>query len=77
MVSGLYPLMNHLRTPQVIMQQVGQQLAPDDELLLTNFREQFLLFADRPLSHFAYLQSDEPQVNDAAVWVRLGTSLEY
>jgi len=65
-----YPLMNHLRTPQQIMQQVGQQLAPEDELLLTNFREQFLLFADRPLSHFAYLQSDKPQVTDAAIWVQ-------
>jgi hypothetical protein len=28
------------------------------------------LFADRPLSHFAYLQSDKPQVTDAAVWVQ-------
>lgn len=65
-----YPLMNHLRPPQQIMQQVSKQLAADDELLLTNFREQFLLFAERPLSHFAYLQSDEPQVADAAVWVQ-------
>ena len=65
-----FPLMNQLRTPQVIMQQVSQQLAPDDELLLTNFREQFLLFADRPLYHFAYLQTDEPQATDAAVWVQ-------
>nr|WP_321272555.1 glycosyltransferase family 39 protein [uncultured Tolumonas sp.] len=65
-----FPLMNQLRTPQVIMQQVSQQLATDDELLLTNFREQFLLFADRPLYHFAYLQTDEPQATDAAVWVQ-------
>lgn len=65
-----YPLMNHLRTPQQIMQDAGQRLAPQDELLLTNFREQFLLFANRPLYHFAYLQADEPQPTDAAVWVQ-------
>jgi 4-amino-4-deoxy-L-arabinose transferase-like glycosyltransferase len=64
-----FPLMNHLRTPQQIMQDVGQRLAPQDELLLTNFREQFLLFADRPLNHFSYLQSDTPQPQDAAVWL--------
>lgn len=65
-----YPLMNHLRTPQQIMQDAGRRLAPQDELLLTNFREQFLLFAERPLYHFAYLQADEPQPKDAAVWLQ-------
>lgn len=65
-----YPLMNNLRTPQQIMQQVGQRLAPQDELLLTNFREQFLLFANRPLYHFSYLQPDEPQPKDAAAWLQ-------
>ena len=52
------------------MQDAGQRLAPQDELLLTNFREQFLLFTNRPLYHFAYLQADEPQPTDAAVWVQ-------
>jgi hypothetical protein len=52
------------------MQEVGQRLAPQDELLLTNFREQFLLFADRPLNHFSYLQADEPQPKNAAVWLQ-------
>lgn len=64
-----YPLMNHLRTPQEIMQAVNQRLTPEDELLLTNFREQFLLFAERPVEHFSYQQKDEPQRTDAAYWV--------
>ncbi len=64
-----YPLMNHLRTPQEIMQAVDQRLAPGDKLLLTNFREQFLLFAERPVEHFSYQQPSEPQPADAAYWV--------
>lgn len=64
-----YPLMNHLRTPKDIMETVAEQIGTNDELLLTNFREQFLLFTPRPVEHFAYAQPDEPQPLDAAVWV--------
>ena len=64
-----YPLMNHLRTPQDIMETVSKTIPAQDELLLTNFREQFILFANRPLEHFAYAQPNGPQPSDAAVWL--------
>lgn len=64
-----YPLINDLRTPQTIMLKAEQIVKPEQQLLLTNMREQFLLFANRDLYHFSYLEEDGAQANAAAVWI--------
>jgi len=65
-----YPLMNDVRTPQGIMAQISVRLAPQDELLIVGFREQFLLFAQRPLYHFPYAMQENSEVPPAAAWVQ-------
>ncbi|WP_024873327.1 ArnT family glycosyltransferase [Tolumonas lignilytica] len=65
-----YPLINDLRTPQGIMLKAESITQPNQEILLTNMREQFLLFANRDIYHFSYHQDKSSQVNAASVWIK-------
>ena len=65
-----YPLLNDVRTPQGIMQEVSTKVPRHDELLIVKFREQFLLFADRPLQHWAYQAENQAQIQASAQWIQ-------
>ena len=66
----VWPLADPYRTPQRLMQQVEQRLPASAELGLLYFREQFLLFAQRPLTHFSYLAPLAEQEKNAWIWMR-------
>ena len=65
-----YPLLDDVRTPRAIMAEVQQQVPAGDELLIVKFREQFLLFAERPVHHWRYQEQNEVQVQQSALWVK-------
>jgi 4-amino-4-deoxy-L-arabinose transferase-like glycosyltransferase len=66
----LWPILNPLRTPRAIMQELERRLAPEAEVGMLEFKEQFLLFADRPLVHFSYLAPLPRQEWNAWRWMR-------
>jgi 4-amino-4-deoxy-L-arabinose transferase-like glycosyltransferase len=66
----IWPRVDPYRTPQDMMEQVEQKLPPGAELALLYFKEQFLLFSHRPLTHFSYLAPLEQQERNAWVWMR-------
>ena len=65
----VWPRVDPHRTPQALMEQVEQQLPPASELALLYFKEQFLLFSHRPLTHFSYLAPLAEQERNAWVWM--------
>ncbi len=65
-----YPLFNSGRSPASFMAEVGQRLGPKRELAMVKFKEQFILHADRPVTHFGYRQADHKQEITAAHWLR-------
>ncbi|MFP8781210.1 ArnT family glycosyltransferase [Hydrogenophaga sp. RWCD_12] len=65
----VWPRVDPHRTPQEMMEQVEQKLPPTSELALLYFKEQFLLFSHRPLTHFSYLAPLEEQERNAWVWM--------
>jgi len=66
----VWPRVDPYRTPQDMMEQVEQTLPPGAELALLYFKEQFLLFSHRPLTHFSYLAPLEQQERNAWIWMR-------
>lgn len=52
------------------MQEVSTKVPHHDELLIVKFREQFLLFADRPLRHWAYQAENQAQIQASAQWIQ-------
>lgn len=66
----VWPRVDPHRTPQDLMEQVETLLPPTTELGLLNFKEQFLLFSHRPLTHFSYLAPLSEQEQSAWVWMR-------
>lgn len=65
----VWPRVDPYRTPQALMQQVEQRLPPSSELALLFFKEQFLLFSQRPLTHFSYLAPLQEQERNAWIWM--------
>ena len=66
----LWPNLNAHRTPRAIMQELERSIAPGAEVGMLEFKEQFLLFADRPLVHFSYLAPLPLQEWNAWRWMR-------
>lgn len=65
----VWPRVDPHRTPQEMMEQVEQKLPASSELALLYFKEQFLLFSHRPLTHFSYLAPLEEQERNAWIWM--------
>jgi len=61
-----------LRTPIDIMQQASMRMGPEGKLALVHYREQFALFADRPVVQFGYHTSLSAQRAAARDWVLTG-----
>jgi hypothetical protein len=52
-----------------MMAAIGATIGPDGELALVQWKEQFVLFADRPVTHFGYFRTDtEQEARQAAAW---------
>jgi 4-amino-4-deoxy-L-arabinose transferase-like glycosyltransferase len=66
----VWPRVDPHRTPNDMMLQVEQRLPPGAELGLIYFKEQFLLFSQRPLTHFSYLAPLLQQEQNAWIWMR-------
>ncbi|MCB2018685.1 MAG: glycosyltransferase family 39 protein, partial [Hydrogenophaga sp.] len=66
----VWPRVDPHRTPQQLMELVEQKLPASSELGLLKFKEQFLLFSHRPLTHFSYLAPIEEQERNAWLWMR-------
>jgi 4-amino-4-deoxy-L-arabinose transferase-like glycosyltransferase len=70
----MWPLLNIHRTPRAVMQELEHSIPRDAEVGMLEFKEQFLLFADRPLVHFSYLAPLPQQEWNAWRWMRADRS---
>lgn len=66
----VWPVMDPHRTPRELMTQLEQRLEPGREVGLLLFKEQFLLFSQRPLVHFSYLAPLQEQERNAWLWMQ-------
>jgi 4-amino-4-deoxy-L-arabinose transferase-like glycosyltransferase len=71
----LAPVMNGERSGKDFMRSVLAQVKPGEELGLVAYKEQFLLYLDRPTVNFGHRRWQEgPQESfDAAAWLNAGT----
>jgi 4-amino-4-deoxy-L-arabinose transferase-like glycosyltransferase len=66
----LYPALNPVRSAATLMRTVEGALAPGEELAIVRYREQFLLQATRPVTHFGYRRADtDDELRDALAWL--------
>ena len=66
----LYPALNPVRSAATLMRTVEGALAPDEQLGIVRYREQFLLQATRPVTHFGYRRADtDDELRDAVAWL--------
>jgi 4-amino-4-deoxy-L-arabinose transferase-like glycosyltransferase len=66
----VWPAMDSQRTPQAVMQALERTVAARQEVGLLQFKEQFLLFSKRPLTHFSALAPVPDQERNAWRWMR-------
>ncbi len=67
----LSPAINGSRSGQQLMANVERAIEPGTELGLVRWKEQFLLYLDRPIVHFGHRRFDvEEEAKDAIVWLR-------
>ena len=72
LVAGWWvqPLLNPMRSAAPFMARVGELAGPGGEIALVQWKEQFVLHADRPIHHFGYFREDlEGEAREAAAWV--------
>jgi len=63
------PLFNATRSAAPFMAKVGELIGADGELALVQWKEQLVLYADRPVTHFGYLRQDtDREAHQAAEW---------
>ena len=67
------PLLNPMRSAAPFMATVGALAGPGGEIALVQWKEQFVLHADRPVRHFGYFREDlEGETREAAAWLLAG-----
>jgi 4-amino-4-deoxy-L-arabinose transferase-like glycosyltransferase len=64
-----YRLMEPLRSPREMMQEVNRITGAGSELAIVDFREQLLLFSGREVTHFGYHTGKALQQRAAAQWL--------
>jgi 4-amino-4-deoxy-L-arabinose transferase-like glycosyltransferase len=68
-----YPLINSVRSGAGLMHRVAAALGPEAKLGLVDWREQYVLQADRQVVHFGYRRGGSPgELADALAWVVRG-----
>jgi 4-amino-4-deoxy-L-arabinose transferase-like glycosyltransferase len=65
-----YPLFNPMRSTAPFMAEVGRRIGPSAQLGLVDWKEQFLLCADRPAETFGFSRPRRAQVSDAIAWLQ-------
>lgn len=65
---GIQPALNASRTPEALMRRVEAQVPAASELMVVSYKEQFLLFAHRPLCHMPIRMPRADQARLAAFW---------
>jgi len=63
-----YVLLNPIRTPQIIYQQIAHIVPRNAELALPDFSEQFILFSPYRTTHFGYRTADDEEIKAAWLW---------
>jgi 4-amino-4-deoxy-L-arabinose transferase-like glycosyltransferase len=64
------PLINPMRSAAPFMMRVGEIAGPAGEIALVQWKEQFVLHADRPVHHFGYFREDlDQEAREAAAWL--------
>jgi hypothetical protein len=59
-----------MRSAAPLMARIGAAIGPQGALALVQWKEQFVLHADRPVTHFGYFREDaEGEAREAAAWV--------
>lgn len=66
----VWPVMDPHRTPKDLMVQLEQRVDGSHDVGLLAFKEQFLLFSQRPLVHFSYLDPVGEQERNAWQWMK-------
>lgn len=66
----VWPVMDPHRTPRAAMAELERRVPVSAEVGLVDFKEQFLLFSHRPLTHFSYLAPLAEQERNAWQWMR-------
>ncbi|MGL5398218.1 MAG: ArnT family glycosyltransferase [Shewanella sp.] len=67
-----YPLLEPMRTPEIILKNAEKITGPGGELGLINFKEQFILFSPLNITHFSYLAPVEQQERNGWQWMQEG-----
>jgi hypothetical protein len=67
-----YPVFNPMRSTAPFMTEVGERIDPNAELGLVDWKEQFLLLADRPTVTFGFSRPTQAQARAAAAWLTAG-----
>jgi 4-amino-4-deoxy-L-arabinose transferase-like glycosyltransferase len=62
-----YPTANPARSTAPFMAKVGEVIGPEAELALVYWKEQFMLFADRPVTNFGFSRTDRAQETQEAI----------
>lgn len=66
----VWPVMDPHRTPRQLMADLETRLPARTQVGLVEFKEQFLLFSHRPLTHFSYLAPLPEQERRAWQWLQ-------
>jgi 4-amino-4-deoxy-L-arabinose transferase-like glycosyltransferase len=64
-----YRLINEARTPAQVYRQVQRITDANAQIALVNFREQYLLFAPRKITHFGFATPVEEQLRETWRWL--------
>lgn len=64
------PMLDSARSSRELMQSVAQQIGPEAQLAVADWKEQLLLFADRPVTDFGFSRPVDEQMADASTWLR-------
>lgn len=66
----LWPTLNPIRSPRYMMQEVQSIIGPTAELGLVSWKEQLLLYIDRPVKTFGRKTKHELQLEEAVAWLQ-------
>ncbi len=64
-----YSVMEPARTPKAVLANTSNAIPADAELGLLKFKEQFILFSPRAVTHFSYLSPVSEQERNAWQWM--------
>ena len=70
------PQINTNRSGEAIVEAVIERVDPGQELALVGWPEQFLLYFDRPVTHFGYRRDHQDEMADALNWLSRDPSRE-